>query len=291
MTAVSARSFLATGLAAAAVGAVAITPLPTVSAQSVSVAAPAIALSAAVSDAVQQPVAVSAAATDPRAIVPTATNPITNAYDRLEPWAAYGAELGQWALSFVPGLWWAAPGIEFAYFSIEPLVQASVFTVSYVLFAQFDQIPQAISNGFQEASQNFVSYGLAWLNSLVPLPPLPPFPPRPPFAASAVESPAGRVAFATRGTVRAEVTRVAETPGTEIPVEAAPVEVPAAVAATRPAARPAASRSTVRARAAAAAGQATPAAAGADEASAADAGEAGVKAPARKAHRGARSGG
>ena len=127
MTVVSVRSFLAAGLTAAAVGAVAVTPLPTSAGVSVPIASPAFALSAAVADVV----------VDPQAIVPTASNPITNAYDRLEPWAAYGAELAQWALSWIPGLWWVAPGVDFAYYSIEPLVQAGVYSLSYVLFAQF----------------------------------------------------------------------------------------------------------------------------------------------------------
>ncbi len=118
-------------------------------------------------------------------IVPTATNPITEAYDRVEPWVAYGFELADFALSWVPVLWWVAPGIDLAYFSIEPLVQAAVYSVSYVLFGQFDQIPQAISNGIEEAAQNFVDYSIAWIGSLIPLPPIPPFPPTPPFPGAA----------------------------------------------------------------------------------------------------------
>ena len=82
-------------------------------------------------------------------------------------------------MSWVPGLWWIAPGVDLAYFSIEPLVQAGVCSFSYLLFGQFDQIPAAINNGFEEAAQNFIDYGLAWIGSLIPLPPLPPFPPTP----------------------------------------------------------------------------------------------------------------
>ena len=118
-------------------------------------------------------------------LLPTATNPITEAYDRVEPWVAYGFELAEYALSVVPVLWWVAPGVDLAYFSIEPLVQAAVYSVSYVLFGQFDQIPQAISNGIEEAAQNFVDYSIAWIGSLIPLPPIPPFPPTPPFPGAA----------------------------------------------------------------------------------------------------------
>jgi len=131
-------------------------------------------------------------------IVPTASNPITQAYDAVEPWVAYGFELVDYAMSWVPGLWWIAPGVDLAYFSIEPLVQAGVYSFSYLLFGQFDQIPAAINNGFEEAAQNFIDYGLAWIGSLIPLPPLPPFPPTPPGAAVAANTAAPRIAAAQR---------------------------------------------------------------------------------------------
>ncbi len=109
-------------------------------------------------------------------------NAIKNTYNALEPWAAWGAELIQWGMSFVPGLWWLAPGVSLAYFSIEPLVQAGVFSVADVLGLNFSQIGPDITSGIKQSAQNFVNYGLAWLQSLIPFPPLPPFPPRP-FAA------------------------------------------------------------------------------------------------------------
>ncbi len=129
-------------------------------------------------------------------IVPTASNPITEAYDSAEPWVAYGFEVIDYALSVVPGLWWIAPGVDLAYFSIEPLVQATVYSASYVLFGQFDQIPPAINNGFQEAASNFAEYGLAWIGQLIPVPPIPPFPPLP--GASAKGPPASSAAVPKR---------------------------------------------------------------------------------------------
>ena len=136
-------------------------------------------------------------------IVPTASNPITEAYDAIEPWVAYGFELVEYAMSWVPGLWWIAPGVDLAYFSIEPLVQAGVYSVSYVLFGQFDQIPPAINNGLEEAAQNFIDYGLAWIGSLIPLPPIPPFPPTPPGASAAAETVSPRLAAAQRASAAA----------------------------------------------------------------------------------------
>jgi hypothetical protein len=105
-------------------------------------------------------------------------NAIKNTYNAVEPWVAWGFQLVQWGMGFVPGLWWVAPGVSLAYYSIEPLVQAGVYTVADVLGLNFAQIGPDIKMGIQQSVQNFVSYGLAWLQSLVPFPPLPPFPPR-----------------------------------------------------------------------------------------------------------------
>jgi len=172
----SARSVLIAGMSAALVGGAVLMP---VSGTRPAETLPMIDFS---------PFRLSAAASQ---IVPTASNPITEAYDSIEPWVAYGFELIDYALSVVPVLWWVAPGIDLAYFTIEPLVQAAVYSGSYVLFGQFDQIPQAISNGVEESVQNFVDYSIAWIGSLIPLPPIPPFPPTPPFAgASTANAPA-----------------------------------------------------------------------------------------------------
>ncbi|MDA2947992.1 MAG: hypothetical protein O2892_03000 [Actinomycetota bacterium] len=170
-------------------------------------------------------------------IVPTASNPITNAYDYAEPWVAYGFELVDYALSWVPGLWWIAPGVDLAYFSIEPLVQAAVYSVSYLLFAQFDQIPLAINNGLEESVQNFIDYGTAWIGSLIPLPPIPPFPPLP---GASVSSPAAssptRLSAPVTETVTAETVTAdsgavtADSPAAVAETTAAGQEVAAAVA-------------------------------------------------------------
>lgn len=110
---------------------------------------------------------------------------IKNTYNAVEPWVAWGFELAQWGMGFVPGLWWVAPGISLGYFSIEPLVQAGVFTFADVLGLNFAQIGPDIQQGVQESANNFVNYSLAWIQSLIPFPPLPPFPPRPGAAVEA----------------------------------------------------------------------------------------------------------
>lgn len=206
--AVSVRSLLAAGVSATAVAALTVAPAPT-AATLTGVVSPAVALRAAV-EPLLEPLTTAAATefapalccSNPAAVpqaaaVGTAGSVIINAYDALEPWVAYGFELADYALSFVPGLWWIAPAIDLAYFSIEPLVQAGVYSFGYLLDGQFADIGPTLTLGVQEAVNNFVFFGIAWIGSLIPLPPLPPFPPVPPFGAASVPVPAQTVGRGT----------------------------------------------------------------------------------------------
>ncbi len=200
----SVRSLLAVGACAASVAAVTVVPARTaVTAERT--AFPAVALRAAVTPLLE-PVNVAAAAeyapsvccsnptVDPQAVpLTSAASVIINTYDALEPWVAYGFELADYALSFVPGLWWIAPAIDLAYFSIEPLVQAGVYSFAYLINGQFADIGPTLALGVQEAVDNFIFFGIAWIGSLIPLPPLPPFPPIPPFPVASVSAPAQAV--------------------------------------------------------------------------------------------------
>ena len=163
---VSVRSLLAAGMAATAVGAIALAPV-TAPERTVTLASPAVALTSIGTD-------------------------IKAFYDAVEPWAAYGAEVATYALGFVPGLWWVAPGIDLAYFTIEPLVQAGVYSFADLIDLNFAQIPIDINAGINESLDNFVTFGLAWIGSLVPIPPLPPFP------GASVSNPAASSRAATR---------------------------------------------------------------------------------------------
>lgn len=169
--------FLIAGLSAATVGAAMVTP----------VSAPAPVLS--------MPAMVAAPAIDLSATtlpLPPPASPLglalVNGYSIAQPYVEYGFELADYALSFVPGLWWVAPGIDLAYFTVEPLVESLVFSTGYLLGGQIGLIPTAITTGVQAAAANFVNYGLDWINSLVPLPPLPPLPPFPGAASSPVSA-------------------------------------------------------------------------------------------------------
>ena len=180
LTGVSARSLMTAGACAAAltavVGAVTIAPLP----------------------ASGPPAAASAVAASPKIQLTAATSPggfVRTAYDTVEPWVAYGFELADYALSYVPGLWWIAPGIDLAYFSIEPLVQAAVYSFADLIDLNFAQIGPDIQAGIAEATQNFLDYGAQWIADLIPFPPLPPVPPLPPLPGALVVN--SRAAAAT----------------------------------------------------------------------------------------------
>jgi hypothetical protein len=168
---------------------------------------PAVQLSAALTPLLQPAVtAAPAASTDTlgsasptAAAVGGAESFIKNTYNAVEPWVAWGFELAQWAMGFVPILWWVAPGIDLAYFTIEPLVQAGVYAFADVVGLNFAQIGPDITAGIKQSVNNFFQYAWNWITSIVPFPPLPPFPPRPGASVSL------RAAAATRSVAAAAI--------------------------------------------------------------------------------------
>lgn len=233
----SVRSLLAVGACATSVVAATVIPSPTAVTSAMTVS-PSVALRAAVTPLLE-PVNVAAAAeyappvccsnpsVDPQAVpLTSAGSVIINTFDALEPWVAYGFELADYALSFVPGLWWIAPAIDLAYFSIEPLVQAGVYSFAYLIDGQFADIGPTLALGVQEAVDNFIFFGIAWIGSLIPLPPLPPLPPIPPFPAAGVSAPAqsvsrtaavaGAAATAEAATAEAEIAAPEEAVATSV---------------------------------------------------------------------------
>ena len=219
---VSVRSVLIAGMSATIVGAAAITPVSAPALAPVHSLSPAVQLSAALTPLLQPAVtAAPAASTDTlgsasptAAAVGGAESFIKNTYNAVEPWVAWGFELAQWAMGFVPILWWVAPGVDLAYFTIEPLVQAGVYAFADVVGLNFSQIGPDVTAGIKQSVNNFFQYSWYWITSLVPFPPLPPFPPRPGASVSL------QAAAATRPVAAAAV--------------AAPVITDAAVAAQEP---------------------------------------------------------
>jgi hypothetical protein len=165
----SVRSLMTAGVTAAMVAATAVVPIS--DRTPISVESTAVTLSAALSPLLQPrpAAAVTASAT-------SAGNAIIVAYDTLEPWVAYGFELADWALSFVPGVWWFAPAVDLAYFTAEPIVQSLVYSFAYLIDGEPSLIGPTLAQGINDAATNFVIFGFEWLYSIVPLPPIPPFP-------------------------------------------------------------------------------------------------------------------
>ena len=252
---ISVRSLLVAGLSVTAVSTAVSGP---VGGAPVGVAgAPAYRLVAAVSPLLP-PVDTAAAAeyaappADPTAQVPAAAalSPISdfiiNAYNALEPWAAWGAELIQWGMGFVPLLWWFAPGVSVAYFTAEPVVQSLVYSFAYLIDGNFSLIGPTIQAGLQEAAQNFVQYSIYWFESLIPFPPLPPWPPFPGAATAAVGPAHATRAAAEANIDTAAVETVSEAPAPEAPAD--PAVTPVAETTVTPPTARAAKRAAAQAR-------------------------------------------
>ncbi len=242
---VSARSYLAAGLAAVTLSAATVVPMASPRPDVVIMGS--LDLTASVSPLIQ-PLVPAAAAVVPGPTAAATGSPgdtIINAYNVLEPWVAYGFELADWALGFVPVVWWVSPAVDLAYFTAEPIVQSLVYSFAFLIDGQTELIGPTLQIGVNEAATNFVTYSFYWFTSLVPLPPLPPFPVFPvasvsPAAASVV-SRAARVA----SSATAELETATEV-GTEA-ADAGSTEQPDAtgtIAAEAPPARRAPSRST-----------------------------------------------
>lgn len=122
---------------------------------------------------------------------------IINAYNAIEPWVAWGFDVVQWGMGFVPLLWWFAPGVDLAYYTVEPLVQSLVYSFAYLIDGSFALIGPTIQAGIQEAAENFVQYSIYWFESLIPFPPLPPWPPFPGAAVAAGAAGVTRAAATT----------------------------------------------------------------------------------------------
>ncbi|MGI9161435.1 MAG: hypothetical protein ACR2JI_00735 [Mycobacterium sp.] len=208
----SARSFLIAGVSAAMVGAAALTPVT--ASQPATASLPALRV------------------VSPEVQLTAGGDVIIAAYTAIQPWVAYGFELADYALSFVPGLWWIAPAVDLAYFTAQPVVESLVYSFAYLLDGNFTAIGPTVTLGVQTAVQNFIEYAIAWIGSLVPLPPLPPFPPLPGAALSAPAAvravtvrAAGHVATAAaEAEAPADTPAVAETPADTPAVAEAPAE-------------------------------------------------------------------
>jgi hypothetical protein len=249
---VSARSYLAAGLAAVTLSAATVVPMASPRPDVVIMGS--LDLTATVSPLIQ-PLVPAAAAAVPGPTAAATGSPgdtIINAYNYLEPWVAYGFELADWALGFVPGVWWVSPAVDLAYFTAEPIVQSLVYSFAFLIDGQAELIGPTLQTGVNEAAANFVTYAFYWFTSLVPLPPFPPFPIFPVAsvapAAASVASRAARVASSATAeieTATGVATEAADAGSTEQPDAAVTTAAEAGTtAAEAPTARPAPGRSS-----------------------------------------------
>jgi hypothetical protein len=249
---VSARSYLATGLAAVTLSAATVVPMASPRPDVVIMGS--LDLTATVSPLIQ-PLVPAAAAAVPGPTAAATGSPgdtIINAYNYLEPWVAYGFELADWALGFVPGVWWVSPAVDLAYFTAEPIVQSLVYSFAFLIDGQAELIGPTLQTGVNEAAANFVTYAFYWFTSLVPLPPFPPFPIFPVAsvapAAASVASRAARVASSATAEIETATdvgTEAADAGSTEQPDAAVTTAAEAGTtAAEAPTARPAPGRSS-----------------------------------------------
>lgn len=249
---VSARSYLAAGLAAVTLSAATVVPMASPRPDVVIMGS--LDLTAAVSPLIQ-PLEPAAAAAVPGPMAAATGSPgdtIINAYNYLEPWVAYGFELADWALGFVPGVWWVSPAVDLAYFTAEPIVQSLVYSFAFLIDGQAELIGPTLQTGVNEAAANFVTYSFYWFTSLVPLPPFPPFPIFPVAsvapAAASVASRAARVASSATAEIETATdvaTEAADAGSTEQPDAAGTIAAEAGIiAAEAPPARPAPGRSS-----------------------------------------------
>ncbi len=252
---VSVRSYLAAGLAAATMSAVAVIPvtLPRIDA----ITLPSIELSAAVLPLVQPvtaaagavlgtatPAAAATAAADPVAAATGSTGDmIINAYNALEPWVQWGFEVAAWAVSYLPWpLGWLGQQINIAYDTGEPIVQALVYSFAFLIDGQVDLIGPTLTNGVNTAVTNLVQGEIAWVLGFFP--PLPPGPVLPVFPTAAAAGRAAAVTASAAARVRsAPAAATTPAPIEDISEYLDPV-LPVAVTASR--ASRSASRSGVR---------------------------------------------
>ena len=124
--------------------------------------------------------AVTAAAPAPQAALagfPGIQDAIINGYNLVIPWVDYGVNLAQYAVGWIPVASFFAPQIGIFYYDlIRPIVTSAVYNFAYVIGGSIGLV-QGVSNVINDsinAGIGFVNAEINWALSF--LPPLPPFP-------------------------------------------------------------------------------------------------------------------
>jgi hypothetical protein len=168
--------------------------------------------------------------------IPGVQNAIINAYEVINPWIDYGVNLAQYAVSWIPVASFFAPQIGIFYYSlIEPIMTSVVYNTAYVLGGSIGLV-QGISNVINDsvnAGIGFVNAQINWALSF--LPPLPPLP----FAAAqttALKVAAEPAAATTDVAVAAKHEPAVATSSVATPAEPESTKTPAQAASPKPAA-------------------------------------------------------
>ena len=201
---ISARSILMAGVTTATVGAVAIAPSVQPAPSPRPQAAPTVQLAAQTvklpdkaalttwiaalqrqspnaAGAVQPVAAAQAAPTAGLFAFPGLGNAIIGAYNIIEPWVAYGVDVADWALGWIPFGWLIGDQINIFYDSLEPAVQSIFYNIGWWVggsISFWDGLNNVIldgANAFIGLLNAEIRYGFGFL------PPLPFGPPQIPY--------------------------------------------------------------------------------------------------------------
>ncbi|HKV22077.1 MAG TPA: hypothetical protein VJR50_23850 [Mycobacterium sp.] len=108
-------------------------------------------------------------------------NAIIGAYDLIEPWVAYGVDVADWALGWIPFGWVIGDQINIFYDSFEPAVQSIFYNLgswiggSISFWEGLNNVVLDGANSFIRLANMEIAYGLGFL------PPLPFPPPQIPY--------------------------------------------------------------------------------------------------------------
>jgi hypothetical protein len=128
-------------------------------------------------------------------------NAIIGAYNAIEPWVAYGVDVADWALGWIPFGWVVGDQINIFYDSFEPAVRAIFYNLggwiggSISFGAGLNNVVLAGANSVINLINNEISYGFGFLPPL-PFPP-PQIPNLPWFGVLQTQATSGLVAEAT----------------------------------------------------------------------------------------------
>jgi hypothetical protein len=188
---------------------------------------------------------IAAAAPAALAGFPGIQNAIINAYNAVNPWVDYGVNLAQYAVGWIPVASFFAPQIGIVYYSlIDPIVTSAVYNTAYVLGGSIGII-QGISNVINDSINAGIGFVNAEINwALSFLPPLPPLP----FAAAQTTALKVAAESTAQGTTETADPTVADkhqpTPATPAEPAAKPATDPTAPEAPKNPTQPATETST-----------------------------------------------